>query len=319
MKNTASIIAIAGLLAACAPQENSTTYNVSLEVDSSYNGQMAFLTDFDSGEKIDSAVITNGEAIFNGEIETPVSARAIFGGKRSRVFIVEPGDIKVDSVVSGTPLNDELSIMRSKVNQDNNSTVLDSAISKNADNALGLYLFLDYKAYESDLAELNAELAKYPQFDSSTRIKKLKNALELKEETSVGKPFKDFEITYDGKTTRLSDYVGNGKYTLVDFWASWCGPCIRETKVIKQLYEQYGDKGLTVVGVAVWDEPENTLNAIAQHELPWDNIINTQNIATDIYGISSIPCIILFDPEGNIVSRDKQDEELINDVANAMK
>ncbi len=115
--------------------------------------------------------------------------------------------------------------------------------------------------------------------------------------------------------------MGRGRYTLVDFWASWCGPCIRETKTIKELYSKYGPEGtnqLDVLGVAVWDEPENTLRAIEQHQLPWEQILNTQNVATDIYGIPAIPCIILFGPDGTILSRDKQDAELKADVAAAL-
>lgn len=73
-----------------------------------------------------------------------------------------------------------------------------------------------------------------------------------------------------------------------------------------------------MLGVAVWDEPQNTLKAIEQHQLPWEQIINAKTVPTDIYGISGIPCIILFDPEGNIISRDKQDEDLVKDVDAAM-
>lgn len=82
--------------------------------------------------------------------------------------------------------------------------------------------------------------------------------------------------------------------------------------------KEYGPKGLEVIGVAIWDEPENTLRGIKDHELPWRNIINAQNIPTDIYGIRGIPCIILFGPDGTILSRDKQDEELNADVAKAI-
>ena len=82
--------------------------------------------------------------------------------------------------------------------------------------------------------------------------------------------------------------------------------------------QEYHDKGLDVLGVAVWDEPANTEAAISQHQIPWPVIINAQTIPTDLYGISGIPCIILFDPEGNIVSRDQQGEDLVRDVTAAM-
>ena len=112
--------------------------------------------------------------------------------------------------------------------------------------------------------------------------------------------------------------MGKGEYVLVDFWASWCGPCIREIAVLKDLYKEYGPQGLKVLGVAVWDEPANTKKAIETHQIPWECIINAQTIPTDLYGISGIPCIILFAPYGTIVSRDKQDDALRADVAAAM-
>ena len=109
-----------------------------------------------------------------------------------------------------------------------------------------------------------------------------------------------------------------GRYTIVDFWASWCGPCVRQLKVIKELYAKYKDKGLDVVGVAVWDKPEDTEKAIKSHELPWPCIINAQTIPTDLYGIQGIPCILLINPDGIIVSRDKQGADLVKDVDDAM-
>jgi hypothetical protein len=69
----------------------------------------------------------------------------------------------------------------------------------------------------------------------------------------------------------------------------------------------------------VWDEPENTLKGIKSHDLPWEQIINAQTIPTELYGISGIPCIMLFDPNGKILSRDKQDDELKADVKAAME
>ncbi len=93
---------------------------------------------------------------------------------------------------------------------------------------------------------------------------------------------------------------------------------MRQLKVIKELYAKYKDKGLDVVGVAVWDKPEDTLEAIKSHDLKWPCIINAQTIPTDLYGIQGIPCILLINPEGIIVSCDKQGEALVKDVEAAM-
>lgn len=190
-------------------------------------------------------------------------------------------------------------------------------IAENCNTPVGYYIFLQ-NAGDMSLEEIDSIIEKTPSLGEYKRIANIKQTLVNRDETSVGKKFKDFEVVYNDSTYRLSDYVGKGKYVLVDFWASWCGPCIRQTSVIKEILEEYGSKGLEVLGVAVWDRPEDTLEGIKAHELPWTNIINAQNIPTDLYGISGIPCIILFGPDGTILSRDKQGDELKMDVASAM-
>ena len=73
-----------------------------------------------------------------------------------------------------------------------------------------------------------------------------------------------------------------------------------------------------MLGVAVWDKVDDTIGAIKQHELPWDCILDAQSVPTDLYGIMGIPCIILFGPDGTILSRDKQDDDLKADVDAAL-
>ncbi len=144
-------------------------------------------------------------------------------------------------------------------------------------------------------------------------------AYRKRQATGVGQPFLDFTVEYNGKSMSLSDYVGKGDYVLVDFWASWCGPCMKEIPVIKEVYDKYNGKGFQVLGVAVWDKPEDTQAAIERTGIQWPQIINAQAEATELYGIDAIPHIILFAPDGTIVARGLRGEKLINTVEEALK
>ena len=141
-------------------------------------------------------------------------------------------------------------------------------------------------------------------------ITKMVERLRRVEATQAGAQFVDFEGVDDAnKAVRLSDYVGKGHYVLVDFWASWCGPCRRELAHLKKVRDTYTDKGLVILGTVVWDEMEDHLKAMKELEITWPQIFNKTE-ATELYGIAGIPQIILFDPAGKIVARDLRGEEI---------
>lgn len=140
----------------------------------------------------------------------------------------------------------------------------------------------------------------------------LVSIVEKTSETSSS--FIDFSVKQDdGTTVSLSDYVGHGRYVLVDFWASWCGPCMKSMPHLINFYRGQS-RALDMLGIAVWDKPEESRKVIDRYQVPYPQILNADNSHTNLYDIESIPHLILFDPEGNIVLRGYPDDDFFAQV-----
>ncbi len=193
-------------------------------------------------------------------------------------------------------------------------------LKKNADNVLGVYAFqelIQNQAPEELLTEAKALASQ--EVLSNFVIKKHFEFLDNQKKTLPGQMFLDFAgVDDDNKAVKLSDYVGKGKYVIVDFWASWCGPCRREIPNIKKLREMYSDKELTIIGVAVWDQMDKHLASVKKEGVTWPQIFNKQE-ATELYAIKGIPQIMLFAPDGKIVARDLRGETMFEAVKEALK
>ena len=199
---------------------------------------------------------------------------------------------------------------------------LKEVIKANPDNVVGLMAISSLELDDNDemleiLKSLSDELKARPNVSSAI------TALETAAVTGEGKMFADFTVVQDpedpeGSTVKLSDYVGKGKYMLVDFWASWCGPCRDELPFLKAVYEKYKGDDFDIIGVAVSDTPTDTRKAVVELEIPWSQIINAQLIPGEVYGIQYIPHIILFGPDGTILKRDLRHEGIEEAVAEAL-
>ena len=195
-------------------------------------------------------------------------------------------------------------------------------LDENKDNVLGL---IPLQSLQSNLGLGPMQVDSIintlsPALQETDMIKEMKEGLGSKLSTAEGQKFTDFTIVQDpsnpGKSTvKLSDYVGKGKYILVDFWASWCGPCRAEMPNLKDTYARFHGKSFDMLSVAVWDEPADTKKAAKELGIPWNQIINAQKIPTELYGIDGIPHIILFGPDGTILKRNLRGKDIPRTIA----
>lgn len=149
---------------------------------------------------------------------------------------------------------------------------------------------------------------------------KIKRYIELNRDPKVGEQFIDFEMTdTKGVKKRLSDF--KGKTVLLEFWASWCGPCRKENPSLLKTYEEFKPKGFEVFAVSLDEDKGNWIKAINNDKLIWEHVSDLkgkENEAALIYGIHRIPDNFLIDENGVIIGRNLQGEKLNEKLAEVM-
>lgn len=194
---------------------------------------------------------------------------------------------------------------------------------QNIDNPIGIdMLKKNYRFWDSKF--LGEVLAKVPaKYANSPAIQKIKEMNEKMQKTAVGQQYTDFELqTPEGKAVKLSDFVGKYKLVMVDFWASWCGPCRREMPNMVDLYKEYKNKGFEIAGVSLDNDAEAWKDAVKKLNITWPQMSDLKgwkNEAAELYSVHSIPHTVLINQEGVIVARGLVGKDLQEKVAELMK
>lgn len=200
-----------------------------------------------------------------------------------------------------------------------------NCINENINNLVGVQLLTSYaNAFET--AKVKALLDKVPAAYSADKdIVALKEHIATIEKTEVGQKFMfiDFAMnTPEGKEVKLSDFISQNKYTLIDFWASWCGPCRAEMPNVVAAYNAFKAKGFGIVGVSLDNNAEAWKKAIKDLNITWAQMSDLKGWSCEgakLYGVRAIPATVLVDQEGTIVARNLRGEELAAKLGELLK
>lgn len=263
-------------------------------------------------------------------------------------FVLEAGAIeisfdKASLSIKGTPRNDEFNKIHDLSNQmvalykeATASTLSEEAMAEkrakmndlmkqmqdvnykftkeNMNNPVGEFIFLSsVRSLEKEqISELLA--LSDSSFQNKPQVKQLKEMLEMqlqRDAAVLNHPVQDAQVAdQSGKKVSLSAYTGKGKVVLLDFWASWCAPCIQEMPSLVKAYAKYKDKGFEIVGVSLDQDKSAWQNAVKSNNMTWVQLIDAEGDAAKVFEISSIPFTLLLDKEGNVYAMNLRGDDL---------
>ncbi len=214
--------------------------------------------------------------------------------------------------------------------EENNNSLIPVAFLENLPSVVAAADNWNKAAGEKKLDQIlaaNPKVARHPYTVDLKRRMEVSDAQRRQDtehrQSVVGEKFRDLvEADPDGRNHRLSEYVGQGRWVLVVFWASWCGPCKAEMPNVTAAYKKYHSKGFEIVGLSFDNDKEAWINAIKDWEMPWIHLSDLkywQSVAARLYSVTGIPDNLLIDPEGTIVTRDLHGKALEATLAEIFK
>ena len=315
------LFSLAALLAAALPFLAQTSFTV--KGTAHKDAKTLALMEIGTNQPNETINVTNGTFTIN--TDKPEGTVMVIMDPQNNLFnmfVVDGKEMTLDmntDEVKGSAQNmalAKLALAMSKAKTETEQEeVLRQGLAANPNNAVGAFA-MSQLMYVMSYDELKAEIEKDAPYLKHPLCAKVKPYLESLALRAPGTMFKDIEEADTlGNSHKLSEYVGKGNYVLIDFWASWCGPCMMEMPNVKANFEKYKAKGFNVVGLSFDRNADAWKKAIVEKELNWTHLSDLKfwkTIAAETYGIRSIPSSILCDPTGKIIAIDLRGEKLGN-------
>lgn len=182
----------------------------------------------------------------------------------------------------------------------------------NITNVAGAYALAAYRK-DFPMEEVERLVALIPDDCCQETVQAMKTEMKNLNATKVGAAYTDFSMpAIDGTTLSVSDVVKANKVTMIDFWASWCGPCRMEMPAVKAAYSKYHDKGFGIIGVSLDHSEEAWKKAVEELQLPWQHISDLKGwecAGAELYGVKAIPATVLI-MDGKIVARNLRGDDI---------
>ncbi len=321
MKRSSIILLAAGILTACGPRPEAT---LDATVVGIVDGTKVVLLDSDR-TRVDSTTVAGGKFHFDIAKARPDQAILSIDGAPGLIpFFVEPGaiaatiDMTNGPTFSGTVTNDAAKAFQDGLifAADREKYRVDAVMGAPA-SVFSAYLIYSAAHAQTTPAEIDSLLAIIADAPANAFTDRLVERRELLAASAVGVQAPDFtQAQPDGTPLTLSEL--RGKLVLIDFWASWCGPCRMENPNVVKLYERFKDRGFEILGVSLDDNREAWLKAIADDGLTWRHVSDIggwQNAVAEQYAVRSIPHTVLVSPEGVILAKNLRGAALEAKVA----
>ncbi|MCB0408949.1 MAG: AhpC/TSA family protein [Flavobacteriales bacterium] len=192
---------------------------------------------------------------------------------------------------------------------------IEEYVTKNGTSIVSPYIVLRYLAGMYELAELENIATKLSkEIENSVYVKDINDRIATLKKTAIGSPAPLFSMN-DAEGNPISLESFKGKYVLVDFWASWCGPCRAENPNVVAAYNKFHEKGFEIFGVSLDESKDKWIEAIGKDGLTWSHVSDLkgwENEAAKLYGVQGIPFSVLIDKEGIIIAKNLRGEDLHN-------